>query len=107
MSYQQLADRRRNLRSTVEAKQTDDEKKRKQQQERLDATRRTRNYTDGKSVTDIVYEYTPSDNLYEIRDVARIEKTESYNQWDHMDGLVFKSRNQGSDIVRKGKISFT
>lgn len=89
------------MRSTVDAKLSDEEKRRRQQLEKLEATRKNKLTTDSKPQTEIAFDYTPSENLYEIRDIARVEKTENQQEWDRMDGLIFKSRNLASDIERR------
>lgn len=103
MSYQQIADRRRYMRHEVDTRLTDEQKRRKQQQEKLDATRKLRQSAEPKPNTDLVFEYTPSDNLYEIRDAAGITKIDNSTPWDKMDGLVFKSKHLDIDSELHGR----
>lgn len=109
MSYQHLAERRRQMRVATERKIEEDEKKRKECLEgKLDAERRKREAEKNNQMhtTEILFEYSPSEYQRDLHETAKKEGSPSKENWDKMDGLVFTSKNMTNEIqLRSSNIS--
>lgn len=90
------------MKLATDRKAEEDEKKRKECLEtKLDVERRKREAEKHKhmNTTEMLFEYSPSEYQKDLNDTNHKGGAANKEEWDKMDGLVFKSKNMTNEIM--------